>query len=398
MGSGTGKHFHINEIREGDKSLSRAVADGRVSQDDASLIREYLTERRASKHISIGRENKIIYQLLVWRKFAPPLRTCSIQDLYVGISALLDSDYSQNSKYDTVSIIKPFFFWMIDEGYSTLPEKKLRQIRRPPLDTMTKTAADMLTFDEIERMIKVCKNPRDEAMVITLYEAGERIKELAYTTWGRVKFDEYGAVINTSEKTGKPRYIRLVLAREYLARWKQKYPIQPVPDDALVFVSRAGELMTYHSYNEQVKRIAKRAGITHRITPHTFRHSRITHLIQEGVSESVIKMMCWGNLGTDMFKTYAHLTNTDIDREILNVSGIRMPERKKTRGLRPVICPTCQQLNGAGDGFCKVCGTELSERGRMTAADMKRLILSNPEVFKDMLQEFQDTNPRSDLS
>jgi len=43
----------------------------------------------------------------------------------------------------------------------------------------------------------------------------------------------------------------------------------------------------------QLKRLAKRAGIERHITPHIFRHSRITHLIKENVSESVIKLMMW---------------------------------------------------------------------------------------------------------
>jgi site-specific recombinase XerD len=391
--TGPSGHFHINEERIGEKYLLKAVGDGRLIQDDASLVLEYVAERRASRNISIGRENKIIFQIMVWRKFAGPLRTTTIQELYSGVTALMDSDYSQNSKYDTVSIMKPFFQWSNEEGYTQLPEKKLNAIKRPRMDSMTKTAADMLTFEEIARMITVCKNPRDEAMVMSLYEAGERIKELALTTWGRVTFDEYGVIFNTSEKTGKPRYIRLVLSREYLAKWKQKYPVQPVPDDALVFINRSGDMMRYLGFLEQVKRIAKRAGITRRVSPHTFRHSRITHLIQEGVSESVIKLMMWGNISTDMFRTYAHLTSADIDREILNVSGIPAPVRKRTRGLRPVVCPTCQQLNGAVDAFCKVCGTSLTDRAVTSKAGVKSWIKENPEDTLNIIKEiYQEAN------
>jgi len=69
----------------------------------------------------------------------------------------------------------------------------------------------------------------------------------------------------------------------------------------------------------------ERAGITKHVTPHLFRHSRITPMINAGVQESVIKMMMmmmWGTVNTTLFETYAHFTGKDFDTEISRVYGI----------------------------------------------------------------------------
>ena len=71
---------------------------------------------------------------------------------------------------------------------------------------MTKTAADLLTPDEVGAFIRSCKSVRDLAFYMALYEGGFRVGELGKLTWGQVKFDEYGVAINVDFKTGKPRY------------------------------------------------------------------------------------------------------------------------------------------------------------------------------------------------
>ncbi len=58
------------------------------------------------------------------------------------------------------------------------------------------------------------------------------------------------------------------------------------------------------------------------ITPHIFRHSRIIHLIQQGVGELIIKLIMWGFVDSRMFINSAHLTGADIDREICKLYGI----------------------------------------------------------------------------
>lgn len=230
--------FHINKTLYADKYLDERLKSGRITADDASLLQSYIAERKATRHLSVGRVNKIYFTLLRWRDFVPPFRENTIHDVYKGIEGLGNAlnkkgspRFARNTISDTVATVKTFYLWMIEEGYSTIPEKKMQQIKRPPQDAVTKTAEDLITADEIEHMVTACTWTRDRALLLTLYEGGMRIGEIGALTWGDVKFDEKGVVITVkSQKTEKARYLRLVMAREHLARWKADYPGDPRAD------------------------------------------------------------------------------------------------------------------------------------------------------------------------
>jgi integrase/recombinase XerD len=97
--------------------------------------------------------------------------------------------------------------------------------------------------------------------------------------WNDLKFDGTGAVVNVNFKTGIDRYIRLVMAREYLIKWKSDYPGDPSGENQ-IFIGELGILPTRAALNKTLMVLAKRAGIEKHFTPHVLRHSRITHLIQ----------------------------------------------------------------------------------------------------------------------
>jgi integrase/recombinase XerD len=280
---------------------------------------------------------------------------------------------------------------MVEEGYSAIPEKKLQQIKRPPQDAVTKTAEDLITADEIERMVTACTWTRDRALLLTLYEGGMRIGEIGTLTWGDVKFDEKGVVITVkSQKTEKARYLRLVMAREHLARWKADYPGE-ARADAPVFISTRREPLAYSTLTKQIQRIAKRAGMEKRITPHLFRHSRITDLVREGLPESTIKMMMWNNQGTDMLNRYTHLTGGDIDTQILEASGIRIRPEDARPVLKPLQCSRCYAICAPTSRFCCECGNPLTEEAAKDLGEtVHRLDEIIPALSTGQLDEIAD--------
>lgn len=142
-------------------------------------------------------------------------------------------------------------------------------------------------------MMNACRTSRERAFLSTLYEGGFRIGEIGQMVWNDLKFDGIGVVININFKTGKDRYIKLVMAREHLIKWKSDYPGDPSGDN-LVFLSELLIPPTHAALNKTFMVTAKPAGIEKHFTPHVLRHSWITHLIQQGVNESVIKLMMWG--------------------------------------------------------------------------------------------------------
>ena len=395
--------FHSNNISQGIKALQRYQEKGVITEEDAHLIDEYLVKRKADKDLSQGRVTKILWTLLSWRQFVPPFRQNTMTDLYKGIDAIKtgtqkrtghsSEPYSKNFVYDTVTIVKPFYLWMIEAGYSRLEEKDILALKRPKRNLMTKTVADILNEKEIKKMVLTCESTRDRAILMMLYDGGFRISELGRLTWGQISFDSYGVVINVDEKTGKPRYFRLIAATPYLAKWKDDYPFEPTGNN-LVFTSHQNKAIEYNAIYRQIRRIAERAGIQKNVHPHIFRHTRITNLMEKGIPESVIKSMMWGSLTTDMFACYAHLSNRSIDDALLEQAGIKRREKDDTTDiLAPRQCPVCHLINGPTSRFCGQCGMSLTEEAEKEEKNLLQDIRQYPlykQIYDQIKKDLKD--------
>ncbi len=382
----------------GSNAIENALSDGRITKQDRDLIKEFVAEKKASANISAGRANKYTYTLIGWRRFLGPYAQLSIADVYSGIELMKESPnsrgtpFKQNTKHDWVRSLKLFLQWLIENDYSTLPEKKIQKIKIPAKDTMTRKAADLLTPDEIKAIIRACRRSVDRALFGMLYEGGFRIGEMAAMKWNDLHFDSTGVVVNLNFKTGVPRYVRIIMNKEYLAQWRSNYPGIPEGDN-LVFLNLRKRPITNPGVIVQLGKICQRAGITKHVTPHLFRHSRITHLINEGVSESVIKMMMWGSVQTDMFKTYAHLTGNDIDNELKRLYGIESEEKKRKPRLEPRICPQCKNIMPPVAEYCALCGESLMEKRPAQVDEIQEFVVKHPKETKEYLDTAHPVNP-----
>lgn len=387
-------------------TFEKALDEGRITEDDRELIETFLNDISVRNDISPAREKKIAIHLVTWRRFIGPYRENTYNDLVKGVRALKAADsergtpYKQNTIRDFISFLKRFYLWLGEEGINEIPEKKIRDIKPPGRDTMTKTAGDLLTPEEIQKIISVCTSSRDRALISLLYEGAFRIGEVGTLTWQQVKMSKDSLIISTNFKTGKPRRIRLAACLPYLATWKDDYPGEITPDK-MVFVTLVNNSpreenkpgrtinkpLSYPGVSKQIKTLCKRAGIERKITPHIFRHSRITHLIQKGYSESYIKMVCWGSLRTDMMATYLHLTDKDIDKEFYMMEGLVSPEEledDRAKGLNPVQCPRCASINAGTSKFCRSCGLELTSEA---IAEKKELVEGLNSLSKEQIMD-----------
>ncbi|MGB7789465.1 tyrosine-type recombinase/integrase [Methanoregula sp.] len=346
--------------------LTRGIAEGRITEDDANLIREFIAEISATRNISSGRAFKLHYTLVNLREYLGPYRQNTVADIYTAIDRVRNAKkengtprYKQNSISDFVRFLKRFYLWMCENHYTTIEEKKIEKIRPPAFDTMTKTPEMLLTEEEIRVMIESCMNSRDRAIIATLYEGGFRIGEIAALKWKDVNFTDWNATITTSFKTGKSRTVPLVMARSYLASWRNDYPLTVSPD-SFVFLTNKKAPLGYAGIAKQLRVIATRAGVTKHITPHIFRHTRATHLIRQGYGEAIVKKLLWGNLNSKMFSTYLHLVDSDVERVIAEKAGVA-PRVQRSKALESRQCPRCYTINGPTIGICRTCGFELTE-------------------------------------
>jgi len=387
--------FSCIKAEYGMHSIDAALASNRINKRDADLIKEFIAERKVAANIGASRANKFIYVLVGWRRFVGPYHELSIAEVYTSIDTMKNSltqkgtPFKQNTKHDWVRILRQFLLWMIENEYSNLPERKIRRIQIPTKDTMTYKAADLLTPEEVKALLAACRWSRDRALIGMLYEGGFRIGELGQMKRGDLSFDSTGVVANMNFKTGIPRYVRIIMARGYLSQWRADYPGIP-EGDTLVFLNEQKRALTNGGVIKQLRRICERAGITKHVTPHLFRHSRITHLINEGVYESVIKMMMWGSVHTTMFKVYAHLTGKDIDDELRRVYGIQAEaEKKRVPKLEPRICPNCHSIMPPVADYCAHCGEALLKSRTAREEDIQKFV----KEHKEELMEYLDRAP-----
>lgn len=244
----------------------------------------------------------------------------------------------------------------------------------------------MLTIDEVQRIIKGCRTSRDRAMLAMIYEGALRPVEITGAQWRQLEFDRYGAKFVTAGKTGKRRHIRLLMSAQYLAAWQADYPGGASPD-APIFVRLRGSpaKMTRGAMRKVIERAARRAGIEREVFPYLFRHSRITHWVETGLSESVIKLQSWGNLKSPMLATYAHVSDAAIDRAMLEHAGIRQHEGKQEEP-KPIQCPQCDAVNAPGSPACYVCGCRF---GRDATYTVEMLLTALIREYPDIAEALE---------
>jgi len=369
-----------------DRSFEKGLDQETITEDDERLIRDYIAEKKGSnKKLSASRVNKIVSILVNFRRFLKtPYRDAEIGEVFTAIDDLKNGDsikgraFAQNSLNSYLRITKPFLQWMIENGHSTLPEKKINKIQAPSVDCETTHPDQILTPDEIAQLIKACRHPRDRALVSVLYESGVRVGELARLRWRDAVFDDLGVKLYVDDqKTGKRRYSRLTMSREALASWRNVSP-QTSPDDPVFVNLQNGDPLEYVTVLRLLERLQKATGIPKRITPHLFRKSRITHMVRQNYQESVIKESMWGNVGTDMFRTYVRLAESDIDDEFLARAGVTQAKTKTENPLAPRPCSACHTVNAPTSNYCSKCGQPLTEEAKASLQAVTRAVEADP--------------------
>lgn len=380
-------------VIDAERSLAAALTDRRITDRDAAAVRDFLADSRATKGISANRINLYASSLCRMARFLPAgLLAASAADLYAGIAALRgptakdgERPYKQNTLQSTITIVRLFYWWAVENGYSEIPVQRIDRLKPPKRDQMTKTAGQMLTPEEVRAIAGACRRSSDRAIVWMLYEGGFRISELTTMTWGQITFDPHGAVVNVDEKTDRPRYIRLIMAAKPLSAWRADYFFDPTPDAPVFLTSRCNPV-SQAGAARMLQRAARRAGVEKHITPHIFRHSRITHWVETGLNESVIKLQSWGNLKSPMLATYAHVSDAAIDKAVLEHAGIRRREERQEEP-KPVQCPQCDTVNAPNSPACYVCGCPLTRDAKYTVEMLLAAILKEyPEVADALMQ------------
>ncbi len=313
-----------------------------------------------------------------------------VQKLLVQIEK---RDYSDWTKHDYRVALKKFYKWL--RGAETYP---------PEVSWITTTVRNnhrllpeqLLTEDDVKKLALATDNTRDRALIMLLYEGGLRVGELLSLRIKHVAFDDYGAQITVTGKTGMRR-VRIVASSPLLRQWIEEFHPQRENPDAPLWVGIGnvgkGEPIDYESTRMAIIRAAKRAGLKKAVNPHIFRHSRASELANK-LTEAQLKEMFGWTQGSDMAATYVHLSGRDVDKALLRIHGlVGEDEKKEEEKFKVIRCPRCGEKNSPIAKFCHKCASPLEiktvlevERIRSDADNMMTRLLEDPEV-KDLLEQ-----------
>jgi len=347
-------------------AIDAAVSNGVIYREEGDLIQAFISECNAQNRIVNVRKYINANAIIIFRQYLPDYRECTTQSVYLAIEKYRStSGHADSYQSGNLIMVKKFLLWLSENGYNSLLDsaKILKiKIKKP---NATKTDEDILTGDELENMFKSMRSLRNRALIEVLYDSMGRIGEVVMLKWNQIAFHDNYATVTVESKTGNPRKIPLHISHLVLRQWMNQYPTGMSPDK-YVFPGRVSDPYKYLSYTgalDIIRKAAKSAGIKKNVTPHIFRHTRITDLMRMGVPEQTIKMLAWGTVTTDMLRVYAHLTPTDAENDLNRIMGVEKvdPVAALSDVATPVQCKGCGIVNAKSNKFCGSCGFALSD-------------------------------------
>lgn len=206
--------------------------------------------------------------------------------------------------YCNTAISSLKFFYAETMGMDIISE-----ITRPKRESKLPT---VLTVNEIENIISSVKNPKHRMFLELLYSSGLRVSETVSLKKNDIDFNQSIGIV----RSGKGRKDRHFIMSPGLSDRIAKYLIIRDDDNPYVFDSARGGHITVKTAQEIAKKATKNAKIAKNVTPHTFRHSFATHLLESGTDIRMIQRLL-GHKRIDTTQIYTHISIASI-RKVKN--------------------------------------------------------------------------------
>jgi len=239
------------------------------------------------------------------------------------IAVINKEGISARSQSRIISGIKAFYKYLILEDYLTVNPTEL--IESPKIGLKL---PDTLSVSEIDSLISAIdlshpQGERNRAILEVLYSCGLRVSELTNLKLSNIRFKE--GYVKVVGKGNKERFapiggVAIKFLKIYLNEIRTHQDIKKGSED-IVFLNRRGKQLTRVMIFTIIKDLATKIGMKKKISPHTFRHSFATHLIEGGADLRAIQEML-GHESITTTEIYTHL-----DREFLRESIIQFHPR-----------------------------------------------------------------------
>ncbi len=238
----------------------------------------------------------------------------TIQQFIYSVS----KEVNARSQARIISGLKSFFSYLIFEDYRN--DSPMELIEAPRIGRKLPDTLSVTDIDAIINAIDLSKEEgeRNRAMLETLYGCGLRVSELVSLKISDLFFDE--GFIKITGKGNKQRFVPIsAVTQKYITIYKSQIrshlTIQKGFEDTL-FLNRRGKQLTRAMVFTIIKQLAEKIGLAKVISPHTFRHSFATHLLENGADLRAIQLML-GHESITTTEVYVHLDRKHLT-QIMN--------------------------------------------------------------------------------
>ncbi|WP_343486750.1 site-specific tyrosine recombinase XerD [Allomuricauda sp. d1] len=242
---------------------------------------------------------------------------------------VIEKDYLQQFIYETAKQVKPrsqarivsglksFFNYLVFENYRE--DNPMDLIETPKIG---RKLPDTLSTDEINDLIAAIdlskpQGERNRAILETLYGCGLRVSELIGLRLSDLFFDE--DFIRITGKGNKQRFVPIgEVTKKYINiyRHEVRNHLKPQKEsEDVLFLNRRGKQLTRAMVFTIIKRLAEKIGLKKNISPHTFRHSFATHLLENGADLRAIQQML-GHESITTTEVYVHVDRTHLAKTL----------------------------------------------------------------------------------
>ncbi|MFV9482212.1 site-specific tyrosine recombinase XerD [Christiangramia sp. ASW11-125] len=229
----------------------------------------------------------------------------------------VSSSINARSQSRLISGLRSFFDYLVFENYRV--QNPMELIESPKTG---RKLPDIISTEEVDRIIRAidlgkAEGERNRAIIETLYGCGLRVSELTELKLSDLFFDEGFIKI-----TGKGNKQRFVPISEYTIKYITIYKDEVRPHQAIkdeysdtLFLNRRGRQLTRAMIFTIIRKLTEEAGIKKKVSPHTFRHSFATHLLENGADLRAIQQML-GHESITTTEVYVHVDRSHL-REVM---------------------------------------------------------------------------------
>ncbi|MDT8309338.1 MAG: site-specific tyrosine recombinase, partial [Bacteroidales bacterium] len=230
------------------------------------------------------------------------------QDIQMFLGKCYTDGLTERTQARLISGLRSFFSYLEEE--KIIDNNPMTLITAPKIGLRL---PETLSYEEIEKLFQCIDlssvtGHRDRAILEVLYGCGLRVSELTSLCISWLHFDE--GFISIIGKGNKQRLVPVgSMAEKYIMLYYKSFRTKLVTkkgDEDILFLNRFGGKISRISIFNMVKRLAQQAGIKRNISPHTFRHSFATHLIEGGADLRAVQEML-GHESITTTELYTHL-------------------------------------------------------------------------------------------